>query len=382
MLKIGRRLLICILEGCLMAAFVLFCVIPFSCRINEEGIQIIGGDFSSPILQAFEVVDSSHLQLTFSEAVKLSSLVVSPRIAGISDSSRISYDEKLSPSLSSAGGEYGRIEADISSSDDKKSFLISLSGETGVGKSYEVYGVVEDEIGNSLTFCLPFSGYNSRIPRMIITELQLKYGKGSQNGNTIYRGEFVEFLALEEGNLAGLVLQSASDGPSKDYEFPAIDVKKGEILLVHLRSVGEGCVNEITDDLDAAEAPHSAEGIRDLWSENTSARLNDKTDVVILRDTVNNQVLDAVMYCSSDTSEWNANTGAFALEAVEAGIYTGTELSNAASSQGVTTLKSLCRVNAGELYQLVMNDVEEEYDFPFISDEGCWVVQGVSPGRL
>ena len=104
MLKIGRRLLICILEGCLMAAFVLFCVIPFSCRINEEGIQIIGGDFSSPILQAFEVVDSSHLQLTFSEAVKLSSLVVSPRIAGISDSSRISYDEKLSPSLSSAGG--------------------------------------------------------------------------------------------------------------------------------------------------------------------------------------------------------------------------------------------------------------------------------------
>ena len=77
------------LEGTAVAAVVLCCVIPFSCRITEEGITLIGGDFTAPVLEDFEVLDGSSLKLSFSEPVKLSGVVVSPRISGISDSEKI-----------------------------------------------------------------------------------------------------------------------------------------------------------------------------------------------------------------------------------------------------------------------------------------------------
>ena len=375
-----RRCVFCLVQGGIIAAFVIAMAIPFSCRISEEGVQIVGGDFSSPVLQKVEVIDSKTVRFDFSEPVKLSGIVVSPRIPGISDSERISFDENLAPSLASAAGEYGRIDAEISVSEDKKCFTLIMVQETSVGKSYEVYGVVEDEIGNSLTFCVPFTGYNSRIPRMIMTELQIKYGKGTVKGETIYRGEYVECLALEDGNLAGLVLESASDGPSKNFEFPALDVKKGEIILIHLRTVGDGCISEIDEDLNLATAPHSAEGKRDLWSENTSARLNDNSDVIILRDCVNNIIMDAVMYASVDASEWKSNVAEYAVEAEEAGLYASSEISNASSSKGCTTLKSLTRNNAVEILNLITENSENDYEFPFQNDADTWGLSPCTPG--
>lgn len=375
-----KNILFSLVESVFIAGFVVILALPFSCTLTEAGIQIIGGDYTAPVLEKLTVVDNKTLQFDFSEPVKLSSLIVSPFIPGISDSSKVSYVETLAPSLAAAAGEYGRIEASVQSTEAGKSFTVLMAQETVIGKAYEVYGVVEDEIGNSLTFCLPFTGYNSQLPRIIITELQIKYGKGSSNGQTLYRAEYAEFLALEDGNLAGLVLESAADGHGKDYEFPAIDVKKGEVFLVHFRTVGEGCINEIEEDLDLATAPHSANSVRDLWSENTTARFNDSSDVIILRDTVNDIVMDALMYAALDAEEWKSTVAEAAIEAAESGIYSASEISSASSSKGLTTLKSLTRIDSEEILELVSSG--PDYDFPFMVDESTWTISSCSPGRL
>ncbi|MCR4579012.1 MAG: hypothetical protein K5681_01560 [Treponema sp.] len=378
-----KRGILTFLQGSLIASLVIASVaVPFSCSLNEEGIQIVGGDFSSPVLEKFTVIDNQTLQFDFSEAVSVKGIVISPWIPGLSDSDRASYDENLAPSLAAACGTYGQLDAQVISSEDPKSFNVIISQQTQVGKSYEVYGMVEDEIGNSLTFCLPFIGYNSCLPRLILSEVQIKYGKGSVSGQTVYRGEYVELLALEDGNLAGLVLQGAADGTAKDYTFPAIEVSKGEIILLHLRTVGEGCVNETGEDLNLATAPHSAEGIRDLWSENTTARFNDSSDVIVLYDSVNKTIMDALMYASPDAIEWKSNVSEKALEVAQAGIYDSAEISMATSSKGATTLKALTRSDAADIRNLIMEDQSGDYDFPIHADESSWAIAPCSPGQL
>lgn len=375
----AKEICIVLLQTLFITSIVVFSVIPFSCKVTSAGIEFIGGDYSAPTLDEMNVVDNQTLKIKFSENVKVTNAVISPRIVGISDSSIHSTNENLSPSLAAAVGEYGKIDCDVVYDNENHFVTFRLQEATEIGREYELFGVVEDRIGNSLTFTVPFSGYNATIPRMIMTEIQIKYGKGSSGGQPIYRGEFVEFLALEDGNLIGLELFSASDGEKKKYQFPNIEVKKGEVILVHLRTVGEGCVNEELD-YNAATAPHSKDEIRDLWDENTTARFNDSSDVIILRNRVDGSIIDGIMYASADAVEWKTGVAESAVELQQYGIYQSYEIQNANISKGCTTLKSLTRQNAQEIYDTIMND--EEYEFPFPSDEDTWNVQPVSPGIL
>ena len=366
-----------LLQASLITGVTVFAVMPFSCKVTTEGIQIIGGDYSSPKLNEVTVLSDSSLSISFSEPVTLSELVVSTLIPGVSDSMISSKTQKPSMALQAAGGANGFIPAEVDYSEDKKTALIQLKEPTQIGRQYELYGVVKDKIGNSLTFCVPFKGYNSFVPKMIFTEAQIKYGKGTSSGNTVYRSEFVELLSLEDGNLAGLELVSASDGETKKFQFPVLQVKKGELILVHLRTAGEGCVNEDGDDLNLATAPHSKNGVRDLWSESTSSHFNDSSDVIVLRNSVDGSIVDALMYAAEDASEWKKGVADLAVLVGESGIYNSYDISNACSSKGCTPLKSLTRLDVEEILRLVN---EEEFDYPFVNDDQNWGVSPVTPG--
>ena len=87
-------------------------------------------------------------------------------------------------------------------------------------------------------FTVAFTGFNPKVPSLLITEVQIKYTKAKLKSGDEYRSEFVEILALEDGNLAGLRLISASDGEKKAYNFPGIEVHKDEVILLHLRNAG------------------------------------------------------------------------------------------------------------------------------------------------
>lgn len=375
-----KSILSLLLQTAIITAIVLVGVIPFSCKVSTEGIEIIGGDYSPPTLNNITVVDEKTIVVDFSEPVTLSNVVVSPVMKGYSDSVAHSSTEDLSVSIASAIGEFGKIDSSVVYSDDSKVVTVNLSDETEVGRDYELFGVVSDSVGNTLTFCMPFIGYNSNVPMVILTEVQIKYGKGSVKGETVYRGEYVEILALEDGNLAGLELVSGADGEGKKFVFPAVNVQKNEVLLVHLRTVGDGCVSEIEDNLSLATAPHSKDGVRDLWSTSTIAHFNDSSDVVILRNSVNGQIIDALMYAAEGMVDWKSGVADYAVEVVESGVYNSSDISCVTSSKGATTLKSFTRMNVEEVLEIVSG--EDEFEYPFVSDEDSWAVMPVTPGEI
>ena len=300
--------------------------------------------------------------MSFSEKVKISSVVVSKMIKDVSDSMEHSATIELSPAIAAAGGQFGKIDVSADVSEDGQTVTYNLEQACEVGESYEIFGMAEDNTGNSLTFCVPFTGFNSRVAELIMTEVQIKYSKG--------KGEFVEFLVLKDGNLGGLELVSGVDGETKKYEFPPVEVTAGEIFLVHLRTAEEGCVSETGDNLNEATALYSVAGVRDLWSENTTARFNDSTDVIILRNGNSAggaaAVLDAIMYAAEDAAEWKKGAADFAQLVVEAGIYDSAEIGDAMSSKGASYAKSFQRVNAGAG-----------------RDAGnSWIIKAVTPGTL
>lgn len=372
--------LILLLQTFVLTAVTLLCVIPFSCRVSEEGIIFVGGDYVSPVLEDVSVIDERRVNLTFSEKVKLRSFVVSEQLNEISDSSEHSQTAELSPALKAASGAYGKVESECIVSEDGCTITCCAADFYEVGKSYEIFGTVEDKAGNSLTYCVPFSGFNSRVPKLIMTEVQIKYAKGSDKGKTIYRGEFVELLALSDGNLAGLELEGGADGEAKKYVFPAVEVTKGEVLLLHLRTVGDGCFNETDDNLNAATAPHSAKQIRDLWSENTGARFNDDSDILILKDSISGTLLDAFMYATEDAAEWKKGPAALVKLVAESGIYESGSINEAAVNYKTSPLKSFTRLDAADIRTAVLNGQNLEYPVKASADN--WAVRDVSPGSL
>lgn len=377
---IKKDVVLILLQTAFLVIVVLMSAVPFSCKATEQGIEIIGGDYENPCIVNFEVKNEKSFEIKFSDVVTLKKSVVSPFIENISDSSEHSEILNLSPSLSAACGTYGYLESVQSVCDDGKKITFMMENEMEPGKKYEVFGTVEDKAGNSLTFCVPFVGYNARIPKLIITEAQIKYAKGTRKGTDIFRAEYVELLVCEDGNLAGVELWSAEDGESKKFVCPAVEVKKGEIILIHPRKKEYGCINEIGDDLNLATAEHSKDGVRDLWSSQEESCYNDTADVIYILNSYNNMIVDAVFYNSSELENWKSKQMNVVKKAVLEGICTSENIKTAANSMGVTPLKSLTRINSTELYEKVMND--EMINFPVVFDASMWSVMPASPGEF
>ena len=366
------------LQTLILTSVTVFCVAPFSCKISEEGIIFVGGDYTSPILEDFSVLDEKTVQFNFSEKIKLRSYTVSEQIKDISDSYEHSDTEELSPALKAASGGYGSLDTEYKVSEDGRILTFLASDCYEVGKPYEVFGIVEDKAGNSLTFCVPFRGFNSKLPKLIMTELQVKYKKQKEDA---FRCEYIEFLALSDGNLSGLELVSAADGDAKKFVFPPESVKAGEVFLVHLRSAGNGCITE-SENLNASTALYSGKNIRDIWSENTKARLSDNTDIVFLRNSVDGSILDAFMYAAEDALEWGKGMPAFAEEVAASGIYESSDISDVDVNSGLGSVaaKSFTRTDALELQQKIL--AGEEIEYPVKRKADSWEVKAVSPGLL
>lgn len=360
------------LQTFLLTVLVLLAVIPFSCRLTEEGIRITGGDYVAPSIETVEVLDSCKVKMDFSEPVKITSVVASKVIADVSDSSEHSQTSEPSPALAAAGGAFGKIpvEAEVSESGLCVTFL--FENECEVGQPYEIFGVVEDKTGNSLTFCVPFTGYNSRVPELLITEVQIKYSKG--------KAEFVELLVLKDGNLGGLELLSGADGEAKKFELPPVEVHKGEVILLHPRKVEEDCVNETGDDLSASTALYSAEGIRDLWADSSEPHFNDSADVIILRNGSSGKLIDAMMYALDSVTEWKTGPAAFAKAGFEAGIFSDEGVGGAFDCKSVSYAKSIQRQNAVQIKEALMNGAEISFPIRFSTEE--WILAAAKPGLL
>ncbi len=372
-----------IFETLIITGFTVLTVLPLSCKITASGIEIIGGDYTAPVLLNVIVLDEKSLEIDFSEAVKIKQAIVSPVINGVSDNDLSSHTEDLSQSIKAAVGKYGSISVNYNLSEDSTTVIFEFEEETLVGRNYELYGVVEDSIGNTLTFSVPFVGFNSNIPQILMTEIHT--GMASQlkaeKEKNIRRLEYVEFLALSDGNLAGLEFCSGYAGETKKYVFPAIEVKKGEIFVLHLRNWGEGCISELEDDLTQAYSSYTGD-YRDLWTNQTTKCIGDTTDILVVRNSINGQILDAVMYRAADIENWSDKLKMdYSVAAGMEDVYDSVEVEDGTLTTGLSATKFLHRVNGSEIYEMVQKD--ESVDYPVKSDLWSWEIQNeASPGSL
>ncbi len=385
-----KEMLFVVGEALLIAGITVVAVLPVSCKITEQGIKIVGGDYVPPVLNTFVVTDEKTITLEFSEKVEVSGFVVAQVVDDQFSSQEHSSNLDLSPALERASGVYGTVACSVNYEDEE-----GLSGSTGkvvkfvldeqmqIGQGYELYTKVQDSAGNTLTLAVPFSGFNSCVPELMITEIQTE-SVSSQNKtektNGTYRNEYVELLVLKDGNLAGLELCSGYDGETKKYLFPAVEVTAGEILVVHMRARGNGCISEEGDDLTLATSSYTSPEVRDLWTEIETTTLGNKTDVIIIRNRADHRLLDAVMFRASNIEAWSKSMIDYSQLIDNSGIYDSGDIENAYIADSLTTTKTLTRANAFEYLQTLQQS--EPLEFPITNSSDFWAVADPSPGEV
>jgi len=163
---------------------------------------------------------------------------------------------------------------------------------------------VKDDWENSLSVEVPLF-VNDWIPQIEINELRTEYSKDAS------RAEFVEFKVKSAGNLEGLRLYIMYNAKKPFvFDFPPVDVKPGEYITLHLRTLESSCINELGEDLSESEGTDSSSISRDFWVPG-STKLLHKTDIVYLQD-ANGRILDAVILNEEPDETWKKNFSHFA----------------------------------------------------------------------
>ena len=278
-----------------------------SCTLTPEGISILSGNYESPKFLELKVNSENSLQLLFSTSINLENLKIYP----------LGENQELQVESQNLGEGIWKIDAS-SNFDCRKIYLIE--------------GYVLDQRGNSLYFKDSFMGFNGRVPKVVINEIRTEYSKP--------KVEFIELKVLSEGNLGGMELVVASDGEENNYVFPAVEVNSDDLVVLHFRKIEDGCIDEIENDKELSTATESTSSI-DLWIENSSARIA-KSDVILLKNKRQGEVVDSVLYMESSASSWKTP---FLSECAELALSSETWIGNPVNSDGVTATRTLSRVN-------------------------------------
>lgn len=379
-----KEMLLVLGEALLIAGITIAAVMPVSCKITEQGIKLVGGDYVPPVLNNFLVENENTVSLTFSEKVEITGYVVAIATDDLFGSEEHSSTIDLSPALERVSGVYGSVPCQLVYNEEEAQVQFLLEQQMEIGQLYQLYAQVRDSVGNTLTLALPFTGFNSRVPQLMITEIQtesVSQNKIEKNNGT-YRNEFVELLVLKSGNLAGLELCSGYDGETKKYVFPAIEVTAGEIFIVHMRNRGNGCISEEGEDLTLATSSYTSPQIRDLWTDIESTTLGNKTDIIIVRNRSDNRVIDAVMFRASSVEAWTKIMLDYSLLLDEACIYDSGNIENAFIADSLTTTKTLHRTDASTYQKSLLENPSLSLDFPIPSSPDLWTISDPSPGLL
>ena len=358
---------------------VLAAVSPASCRLSEEGIEIVPEDTVAPSIEDFSISGSDLISVSCSEKIVLDNIFV----VEVEENS-----ESATSDYSSTEDENVFASAKIVTySEDGKSAEITLDAQTVVGKSYICSGVIYDINGNSLSFSQKFCGFNEHPAKLIFNEIRVKNDKSSNSA------EFIEFYTLKSGNTYGLEIVSAANGEVKKYSFPAIEVTDGEYITVHGRiyeDVEDVALDELEDDFAISMAKDSCDTARDLWKSGNE-KIVSANDVVVLRDSISKAIKDAVLLHDSKTSNWSKKTmGEYAEKAHSLGIWTsGSGASNAFCTDNATTIhRTVSRKNTEELAEKYRTEEIPEY---IPTSEKDWIltektgsgknlVSGATPG--
>lgn len=294
------------LAGIVVAA-ALLCICHASCQLTSQGIQALDAE-ESPQITGVSIVNASSIEVSFSKTVSVQNAVVS-RLA---DGERASIDMAAqSP-----------IKAKAVMSGDGKAAVYVFEKAADLGERYQLFSEIKDARGNSLTFALPFDGFNERLPRCVFVEVQ----PASYNGKKGVQPEspYVTIRALEDGNLFGMEMSSAAN--KKSWQLPKVEVKAGDEITLHLKPTKfpADCASELGNDLGLAKTGRSTSKRRDLFFDLDSKSIHSKNDVLFLVDRNAGKTIDALGYFTvEEHNETKWNLSQELLKAVEAGAWQG-----------------------------------------------------------
>jgi len=238
----------------------------FACSCSDEGYiqQILGVSVQAPVFLDCRTVSSTELVFKFSLPVRVTSLHFDPAL-------------------------------ETESVEDGQEVIVTFTRPLEAGRKFTADILVVDADRNSLNVIVPFRARNDRMPKLVFNELRTEYSKP--------KVEFVEFLALEPGNLGAMRLFIASNSLSEPvYEFSPADVRAGEYIVLHLRTVEDGCVDETGRDLALSRGTEAQNDARDFWLPGT-AKMIHKTDILWIADQ-DDRIIDAVLLCEKPAAGW------------------------------------------------------------------------------
>lgn len=308
-------------------SIILISICAISCQLSPEGIIFITGDYSCPKCDSFSIQTCSNAIINFSEKIELESI----KLINDTESQEIPCNIQIN-------------EDDKDS--DSSNFSIVFLEDTVPEHEYTLSGIAKDKKNNSLTFCYTFTGYNNKVPKLVISEVRTESSK--------LKYEYIELVALSQGNLGGVQILCGYDSEKGIFTFPSVNVKKDEYITVHYRKSEEGSISELNkedisyeQELSQSVATDSCNTARDFWIDNIDARIQ-KTDVILLKNRKEGEIIDAVLFSESSNTEWKKELQKeYALQAIDSKIWFNNDypqtLLNAANSDGITNTRTLSR---------------------------------------
>lgn len=279
----------------------------------EKGtVSIWGGDVTVPKVVSLEIVSGTELNAAFTAPISVS---------------------RANVVLSDTPDEVIPVTWEIGA--DANSIRFFLADGIGIGINAALSASVTDARGNTLSFSMPFTGFNNRVPRLRINEIRTEYSKP--------KVEYIELYVVEGGNLGGVEIYNAMNTVKSTFEFPASEVAPGDYIVYHLRSVEVGLVDE-TGPVDVSAGIDARPGARDFWDNLTSSPLK-KTNVILVRERKGGAILDALLCAETGKTEWPNDTVRLAAEeAFAAGAWLpGPLVVDAVISTGTTVTRSIGR---------------------------------------
>ena len=233
---------------------------------SEDIDQEEEDDFEPPVFADFNLFSKKEIRFNFTGAVKNVSCTFTPH------------------------QEIERIQ-------EGKTVRIFLKENLELQTEFIIELNAKDNWENSLSVEIPLF-VNDWIPKIEINELRAVY-----SGSTS-RVEYIEFKVKSAGDLEGLRLYIMWDAKKPYFDLPAVDVKLGEYITLHMRTLESVCVNELGEDLSESAGTDSCPTARDLWIPGSATKWLHKTDIVYLQD-ANGVILDAVILNETPAEKWS-----------------------------------------------------------------------------
>lgn len=231
-----------------------------SCTPADDLRDFSDTDLFPPVIENIRPVDSYTLKLDFNEPVLIEQLPV------------------LYPDITA-----------VSAVPEENSLLVILSAGQTAGTHYTIDAEVQDQCGNSMSFMVPFYGFNPDLPELLINEFTTQ---GSSS-----HPDIVEILALTEGNPAGIwIVEGTTDFPEQGMCLPSFRVNAGDYLLIHFKPQGiEAEIDEDGSALDLSGGYDASDAARDFWVPGGTG-LSGNNGVIAVYNAPGAELMDAVLY--------------------------------------------------------------------------------------